>query len=85
MNVHIAAISYRWMGDMHLGEDPSAISSESCVPGDLAFTIAKGPLQIIVAIILGIMTGIFLWFFPNKKSVCTFVYLLFSLFIHLLV
>lgn len=37
--------------------------------GDLAWTIAKGPLEALLGIAYGCILGICLWFIPAKNSV----------------
>ncbi|XP_062598595.1 sodium/hydrogen exchanger 9B2-like [Saccostrea cucullata] len=37
--------------------------------GELALTIAKGPLEMLLGIAYGAIFGVFLWYFPSKDSV----------------
>lgn len=37
--------------------------------GELALTIAKGPLEMLLGIVYGLVFGVFLWYFPSKDNV----------------
>lgn len=39
------------------------------VLGELALTIAKGPLEMLLGIVYGLVFGVFLWYFPSKDNV----------------
>ena len=43
--------------------------------GDMAVTIIKGPIGVVVGIIYGFVAGIFLWYFPSKDCVSLFSFL----------
>nr|XP_034314454.1 sodium/hydrogen exchanger 9B2 [Crassostrea gigas] len=36
--------------------------------GELALTIAKGPLEMLLGIVYGLVFGVFLWYFPSKDN-----------------
>lgn len=38
-------------------------------PGDLAWTLIKGPLEVVAGIAYGVVTGVILWYLPQKSSV----------------
>lgn len=44
--------------------------------GDLAVTIIKGPLGVLLGVVYGFAAGILLWYLPGKDSVSKVMHLL---------
>ena len=47
----------------------AVVTNKTYLSGDLAVTIIKGPIGVLVGIVYGFVMGILLWYLPAKDSV----------------